>query len=87
MDALDGSQAMLDKAKEKDIYQKHVCAMMGPAPLPLQDGMCLLIQLGFYFINAVIVIFYRAISKIVLKGSVEHASFYLIFHSFLIDLF
>ena len=38
-DALDGSAAMLKIAKEKDHYDKYICALLGKTELPLENGM------------------------------------------------
>jgi len=34
MDALDGSTAMLERAKERKVYDKLICAFMGPNKIP-----------------------------------------------------
>ena len=38
IDALDGCEAMLEKAKEKDVYQNLFCATLGPNRLNIEDS-------------------------------------------------
>ncbi|CAH1778197.1 unnamed protein product, partial [Owenia fusiformis] len=38
IDALDASQAMLDKATEKNVYKRLICDYMGPNRLDIEDN-------------------------------------------------
>ncbi|XP_035826644.1 demethylmenaquinone methyltransferase [Aplysia californica] len=38
IDAVDASQGLLDSAKEKGVYGKLICQLVGDTPLPLEDN-------------------------------------------------
>ena len=40
IDALDASEAMLNKAKEKGTYKKYIYSYMSSDPLDIPDGKC-----------------------------------------------